>query len=185
MGTNYLGSVTANPGNVVSYRIEVKAVSGGANNVTVADAIPNGLTNIGNVQINGTMMTGTNPAYNINLGNLSQGQSKTIIYDATVAAENNFSYGQTTLTNTATVTVAGSSANSSAVVQVYRRAVQGATTVSTGFDGGKYAGLGMGIAMTILGLAWAAYLVFGKKKIGAETLLSRKIAKIRKQNGLA
>jgi hypothetical protein len=163
----------------------VTAVDGNASNVMVRDAMPAGITNIGNVMLDGMVFTGTNLESGMNIGNLAQGQSKTITFDATVASEANFPYGQSTLTNTATVTVDGGTANSSAAVQVYRRAVQGATIISTGFDGTKYAGMGLGIAVIILGLAWAAFALLGKKKIGAEALLAQKIARIREQNGIA
>ena len=183
-GTGYQGTVNANPGDTVSYRVIISGTSRASDNVMVTDAIPNGISNVRNLQINGLASVGTNPAYGISLGSLANGQTKTITYDATVASEANFSYGQTTLTNTATVTIDGASANSSAAVQVYRHAVQGATTVSTGFDSNMFAGVGVALAGAVISLGWLLGQSLKKRKLTAEDLLARKISFIKK-NSLA
>gem|GEM_PF-738511 len=182
-GTNYQGTVAANPGDTVSYKIIITGIAGEVDNVMVSDSLPGGITNIRDLQIDGTSRGGSLSS-SINLGSLANGQTRTITYNATVAGEYNFSYGQTTLTNTATVTADGESANSSAAIQVYRRAVQGATTVSTGFGGNVLAGIGIGIAGIVLSLGWLLSQVLAKRKMTSEELLARKISSI-KQNNLA
>ncbi|MFZ3074042.1 MAG: hypothetical protein WA093_02845, partial [Minisyncoccales bacterium] len=91
----------------------------------------------------------------------------------------------TTLNNVATVYAGNNSANSNASVYVYRRGIQGATTISTGFDGNTMIGLGIGFAGIILCLGW----LFRNKitdffKNNPKKTLREKIAFI-KENGLA
>jgi len=178
-GSGYAGTVTASPLNVVSYRIVVSGTSGNVNNVTVSDAVPSGITNIRDLQVDG-YATGGNLSSGINLGNLSSGQTKTITYTATVANEASFVYGQTTLNNVATVTVDGKSANSSAAVTVYRRAVMGATTISTGFDNNMLAGMGIALFAALMCLAWVVKTQIIDPKRDPRQLLRDKILAIRK-----
>jgi hypothetical protein len=152
LGGGYQGTVSANPLNIVAYRIVVTGVCGTTNNVTVVDAVPAGITNIRDLQVDGYAVGG-NLVSGISLGTISAGQTKTIAYTGTVANEANFIYGQTTLNNVATVTVDGKSATSNAVVVVSRRAVMGATVISTGFDGNLLVGLGIGL---VVALVWVA-----------------------------
>ena len=182
-GSIYSGSVTADPGDAVSYRIVVTGSNGAVNNVTLRDSMPSGVANIRDLRVDGAAGYG-NIESGIDLGTLSSGQSKIVTFTATVAGESYFAYGQTTLTNIATVTADGLSASSNAAVYVYRRAVQGATIVSTGFDGNIFAGIGAAIAGAILSLGWSLSHFLKGKKMTAEELLSQKINSI-KQNSLA
>jgi len=176
--TAYQGTISANPGDTVSYKIVVTG-TGEVDNVYISDAMPGNITNVRDLQIDGTSRGGSLVS-GMNIGSLYDGQTRIITYNATVANAGSFGYGQTTLTNTATVTVDGASANSSAAVQVYRQgAVQGATTVSTGFDSNAYAGMGIALAAMVLCAGYLAYQVIGKKKT-AEEILASKIAWIRK-----
>jgi len=179
LGGGYQGTVSANPLNIVAYRITVAGVSGTTDNIMVADAVPAGITNIRDLQIDGSA-AGGNLASGINLGTLSSGQTKTITYTATVANEANFAYGQTTLTNVATVTVDGKSANSSAAVVVNRRAVMGATTISTGFDGNMIIGLGIGLLAALVCMAWVVKTQIIDPKRDPRQILRDKIAAIRR-----
>jgi len=182
-GTGYQGTVSANPGETVSYRIIVTGISGEVDNVIVSDALPGGITNVRDLMIDG-INRGGNLGSGINLGSLATGQTRTITYAATVAGAQNFSYGQTILKNVATVIAGGESANSNAVVQVYRQTVKSATTVSTGFGGNMFAGIGLGAAGSALSLGWLMIRAYAKRKITSEELLARKISSI-KQNSLA
>jgi len=166
-GTGYQGTVTASPLNTVSYRIVITGTSGTATNVTVSDAIPSGITNVRDVQVDG-YSTGGNIASGISLGTITSGQTKTITYNATVANETSFIYGQTTLNNVATVTVDGKSANSSAAVQVYRRAVMGATTISTGIGSDTIIALEIALLAAIACLVWVANRTFNIKRVFAK-----------------
>jgi len=182
-GTDYQASAIANPAEVVSYKIIVTGVQGMTSSISVSDAMPAGIANIRDLQIDGNAVNGS-LATGINIGNLAAGQTRIITYTATVAGENNFTYGQTALTNTATVITAGGSANAAATVYVYRHAVQGATTVSTGFDANMFAGIGLAIAGAVLALFFLARRVLLGKKLTPEAELSRKIGFI-KRNDLA
>jgi hypothetical protein len=155
-GTNYLGTVVANPLDIVSYKIIVGGVSGISDNVLVSDAIPAGITNVRDLEVDGYPIVDSNIIANINLGRLTAGQTKIITYTGTVAGETNFAFGPTTMTNVATVRVNGSAANSTAAVTVYRQAVLGATTISTGFDGDMLAGLGVALLAAIGCLIWVS-----------------------------
>jgi len=180
-GTDYQGTVSASPLNTVAYRIVVAGVSGTVSNVTVRDAVPSGIVNIRDIQVDGSYYGG-NLQSGINLGTLQNGQTKTITYNATVANEANFTYGQTTLTNTATVYVGNVSATSNAAVVVWRRAILGATTISTGFGDNARVGLAIGLAGIILCAVWLLFRALKREKIDAKTLLARKINFIKQNN---
>jgi hypothetical protein len=179
LGTGYQGTVSANPLNTVAYRIAVTGIAGTADNVTVTDAVPAGIANIRDLRVDGISVGGSLSS-GISLGTIVSGQTKTITYTATVANDANFVYGQTTLTNVATVTADGKSADSRAAVTVNRRAVMGATAISTGFDNQTLAGLGLGLAAAILCLAWVAKTQIIDPKRDPRQILREKIAAIRK-----
>ena len=179
LGTGYQGTVSANPLNTVAYRIAVTGIAGTADNVTVTDAVPAGIANIRDLRVDGISVGGSLSS-GISLGTIVSGQTKTITYTATVANDANFVYGQTTLTNVATVTADGKSADSRAAVTVNRRAVMGATAISTGFDNQTLAGLGLGLAAAILCLAWVAKTRIIDPKRDPRQILREKIAAIRK-----
>jgi hypothetical protein len=151
--TNYQGSVLANPAEIVSYKIIVTGISGTSNNVMLSDVVPAGIVNIRDLEIDGYPET-DNIQSGINLGTITSGQTKIVTYTATVADQASFTYGQTNLNNVATVTVDGSSASSNATVMVYRQAILGATTISTGFDSDVMAGLGIALLAAMGCLLW-------------------------------
>jgi len=179
LGTGYQGTVSANPLNTVAYRIAVTGIAGTADNVTVTDAVPAGIANIRDLRVDGISVGGSLSS-GISLGTIVSGQTKTITYTATVANDASFVYGQTTLTNVAMVTADGKSADSRAAVTVNRRAVMGATAISTGFDNQTLAGLGLGLAAAILCLAWVAKTQIIDPKRDPRQILREKIAAIRK-----
>jgi uncharacterized repeat protein (TIGR01451 family) len=157
-GSGYQGTVTANPGDIVSYKIIVTADAGALNNIVVSDALPGGITNIRDLMIDGANPNGSLSS-GINIGGLLGGQTRVITYTATVAGAYNFTYGQATLTNTATVAVGGNSANSSAAVQVYRNGLSGATMVSTGVGGNTV----MGLMIALSGILMASWLFYRRR----------------------
>jgi hypothetical protein len=182
-GSPWSISVNASPADVVSYKIIVTAVQGDTENISVSDAMPAGIANVRNLQIDGVGVNG-DLSLATNIGGLRQSQTRIITFDATVANENAFPYGQTALTNTATVFANGATANASATVNVYRHAVMGATTVSTGFDGNTFAGIGIGIAAAFLGIVLFIKKAFASKGRDAEAELAARLEMV-KQNGLA
>lgn len=151
-GSDYQGAVAAGPSEVVSYKIIVTAVSGDSDNVFVRDALPAGLVGSGGLQIDGVPYAG-DLISGVNIGDLVAGQTKIITYNAVVAAKENFGFGQTALTNIATVTAGGSSANSYTTVNVYRGSISGATAVSTGVGADVMPGVVAAIAFLALAIS--------------------------------
>src|SRR3989339_32148 len=135
-GTNWANSVSAKPGDVLSFMI-VSSITGSTqnlNNVTVRDILPANLINRTNVIIDNVVNYGDLNS-GINIGYLSPSQMRTITYQVQVAPSSNFNFGNTTLTNYVTVfstDVTGAQASASATVIVNKATVAGATSVSTG-----------------------------------------------------
>jgi len=152
-GTDYQGTVMASPSEVLSYKIIITAVSGDSDNVFIRDTMASGIMSTGGVQVDG-IPYGGNLFSGVDIGDIKAGQTKTISYNAVVATKDNFGYGQTLLTNVATVTVGSSTASSNTTINVYRSSVAGATAVSTGV-GGKAMPL---IAAALAVFAWIIML---------------------------
>ncbi len=152
-GGDWQGTITAKPLDMISYRIVVRAVSENDANIYLTDIIPNGITNIRDLQIDGGYQGGNNLA-NLDLGHFNANQTKTITYTATVANESAFGLGQNTLNNTATINVDGKSASSNAAVVVNRALIFGATTISTGLGTDVLAGLGIALVAAVVALLW-------------------------------
>ncbi len=134
--TAFINSVNANPGETLTYKIQITASNNFnnnfINNVVLFDTLPSGIIFQGNLKIDG-IYSGGNLSTGLNLGNISWNQIKTITFDAIVANASQFSSGQTTLTNTATVSGYNASGSDTATVIVVRGTVAGvATEVSTG-----------------------------------------------------
>src|SRR3989344_2245271 len=113
----FTNSVSANPTDTVEFRIQVNAGNGAVNNVSVSDSLPTRLNYINN----SLTVDGSNVGNNlsgIGLGNVSAGQTKTILFRATVADSSQFSVGNTLLTNTANATSSANSTSASASVTV-------------------------------------------------------------------
>lgn len=91
-------SVTVNSGETVEYRIVVGVNSGNVQNVTLTDNLPNGINYIfGTLRVDNSLINdGVNQVF---LGNMTNGQSKTVTFQARATA--NYNQSQTTLTNTA------------------------------------------------------------------------------------
>lgn len=130
----YSGMAAAAPSEVVSYQIVLAGVAGTSNNVFVRDSLPVGLIDAGNLRVDGVAFAGSLDS-GISIGTLAAGQTKVITYNAVVAQKTSFNFGNTALTNIATVTAGNSSANSYTTVNVYRSAVAGATAIPTGVGG--------------------------------------------------
>ncbi|MBL7142053.1 MAG: DUF11 domain-containing protein [Candidatus Pacebacteria bacterium] len=131
-GTAYSDLIYADPGEVLTVGIVVRAGNSTLYNVNVKDTLPSGLIfrgelKVDNISTSGDILNG------LNIGTLSAGQQKTITFRADVASAASFTFGQTQLTNTALATSASYSKSDTAKVVVSRGAVAGAATeVSTG-----------------------------------------------------
>jgi len=115
--STFVETTAANPSDIVEFKIAVPANNGAVSSVVVSDILPAKLSYVGgslridNV-INGNSLT------NISLGDLSAGQTKTILFRALVAQTSEFGFGTTTLTNTANVNSQSNSASDTASVTV-------------------------------------------------------------------
>ncbi|MCU0653158.1 MAG: DUF11 domain-containing protein [Candidatus Pacebacteria bacterium] len=182
-GGGFMGTVNANPGDTLEYRIVISGNSGRTNNVVVRDEIPAGMTLIGDPELDGVRIFGGDLARGVNIGEMRAGFAKTLTYATKLASSYNFSAAQTTLSNTATVTADGRSANSSAAVQVLTAnaypaitsmssPVKSATMISTGFDAGLAVRLGI-FALGILAAAGCAWYFGRKRPVTPETLAAK------------
>ena len=183
-GTGYQGTVAAQPGQQLAYKIVIKAIDGDAKGVVLHDSMPDNIINIGNLEVDGKAMVGNDLNGEINIGDIDEGETKVITYTATVAGDSSFGFGQTALTNVATAAVDGDSASSQATVNVYRQAVQGATTVSTGFGGSAAAAMVIGLIGMLLVAGFTLRdkikAIFTKRDRATE--LQKKIDYVKKNN---
>jgi uncharacterized repeat protein (TIGR01451 family) len=136
--SGWANTAYAVPSDMLMFMITVQATGNQSiNNVFVRDILPSTL-----IYKNQLVVSGSNNYNNysgdvtsgINLNTILAGQTVTITYQAQVAAAQNFSYGTSTINNSATVTSSGYGYNptSNASVVVTRATVLGATSISTG-----------------------------------------------------
>lgn len=131
-GTAFSELIYADPREVLIFGIVVKAGNDPLYNVVVKDFLPSGITYIGDLKVDNILTSG-DILTGLNVGNLSTSQEKTITFRADVAGAESFTFGQTQLTNTASVSSGSISYSDTAKVIVSRGAVAGAATdVSTG-----------------------------------------------------
>jgi hypothetical protein len=196
---NWSNVVNASPSDVLQFMVTIQAAgSGNVNDITVREAFPanliykNSLT-IDNVADNRDIRSG------INIGSLSPGQTKIIIYQAQIAPKENFTYGTTTLNNS--VSVLSSQAGFNAVtatstIIVTKTGILGATAISTGFTNNFFVD-SFFLPLLIAGLAvwlfrtgiirfqeWVDLRKVKHKDYLAQKQLKAKIAKIREKEGL-
>lgn len=115
----------------MEFLIQINSGSG-AQNVTVKDILLDRISVRANsLKVDGVAASG-DIISGISLGNLAQNQTKTITFWADVAGGDKFNFGNTGLTNTATVYWNGDSVSDSATIVVTKKQVLGATSVSTG-----------------------------------------------------
>lgn len=104
-GGSFGDSTIAAPSQTVEFKVVVRNTGNtDAQNVTARDVLPNKLTYVnGTLTINGSSASNDNQFFGagLNVGTLVVNESKTFIFRATVAAQNEFSVGTTQLTNTA------------------------------------------------------------------------------------
>ncbi|MDD4624983.1 MAG: hypothetical protein PHC82_01465 [Candidatus Pacebacteria bacterium] len=132
-GTYWSSSVNANPGEKVSYKIDIYS-SGqtAAENVILKDTLPSNMSYSGNLYINGVYYgySASSLASGINLGTINSGSTKTITFDATVYSDSYFGSSNTTLTNYAyTYATNVSQSYASAQVNVIKSTTTGGNLV--------------------------------------------------------
>lgn len=131
-GTSWLKSVSAEPGEVISFLIKVNANNLALNNVFLQDLLPEKMVYQPNsLKVDGISYSGD--ISNLNIGNLSPYQTRTITFEAILSSADKFNYGQNKLINTVSVFVNNNSKSDSAEIIVFKKGVAGiATAVSTG-----------------------------------------------------
>ena len=188
--TQFFDSTTADPSEVLEFQIIINSGSG-IQNVSVREFLPEKISIRQNsLKVDGISFSG-NITSGISLGNLGQNQVKIITFLADIAPSNQFSFGQTTLTNTVTIYWNGNSLSDSATVIVRKTGVLGiATTAPTGISNNffKYS-LFILIFGSILILLFKSHIIKWEEwlernknkyqKMRAGALLKLKIAKIR------
>ncbi|MDD4062724.1 MAG: hypothetical protein PHV25_03100, partial [Candidatus Pacebacteria bacterium] len=134
--TEWLDSVTVAPGELIAFYIRVKS-DGYMDNVVVRDVLPSGLVYAYGLTIDDVASSG-DIAQGINIGNVSKGQSRVVVFNARVAGEQQFGIGSTNIVNTAFASSGSKSVNDTAKVFVTRGVVAGvATHISTGLTDNK------------------------------------------------
>jgi uncharacterized repeat protein (TIGR01451 family) len=192
--TNFGEQVTADPGEVIEFGIVVSNTGNTtADNLIVKDVLPANMSYYGGLTIDGVPNLGGNIANGVSLGNLAPGQNKTIVFQAVLSPATSFGFGVTNLTNSALAYNAAVSKSDTAIVQVIRTEVRGATDVPTGaFDDPWFAlSLGSAALLTylfllkfyfsrnkfVLGLTW-------HKKDSSDERLTKLVSEIRKKESI-
>jgi hypothetical protein len=129
-GTDFSKSVYADPGEILIFGIGIKAENDPIYNLIVKDILPNGLIYRGDLRVDNILTSG-DIFTGLNIGNLAPKQEKTITFKVEVAGPQNFTFGQTQLTNTALVSSDSDSRSDTAKVIVTKTAVAGAATAIT------------------------------------------------------
>jgi uncharacterized repeat protein (TIGR01451 family) len=131
--TYYSDTVSANPGEKVSFRIEVTTGSAGLQGIIVKDTLPSKIIYLGNLKIDNVSYSGDITS-GLNIGDLSSNQTKIITFDASVADSTQFNLGTTTLINTVLVYNSLFATSDTAKVMVYKATGGGPTNVPTGLS---------------------------------------------------
>jgi len=195
-GTAFLESVAAKPLDVVSFSITITAANSALDNVIVKDTLPsqivwwqNSLKLDGN-SVSGDIVSG------YNIGSLSANQTRTVTFDAGIASAASFAFGNTSLTNSVTVSSSNTSNSDTATIVVTKQAVAGATSVSTGLTNNLFVDsflLPLAIALLLVWLLksniikWEQWLDARKKRYKeykSDKLFRLKAKKIRIQEFL-
>ncbi len=152
---------SASSGDELLFRIVVKVTGDTeAKDVMVRDTLPSKIIYQGDLEINGVSNSKNITKTTINIGDLSPGESKTITFEAKVAAKEKFSYGTTELINSARAYTTETSDTDTFKVIVRRKGVAGVVTgISTGIFHSLL--LPLGIALLIV---W----IFKSKLIGLD-----------------
>lgn len=129
-------TINANPYDILSFAITLQATGGrDIHNIVVRDILPANLIYKGNLTVNASLNYFGNPFSGINIGTIPANGVAVVAYQAQVAGPENFSYGVTTLSNTATVSSDETNNQiDNATVIVNKSLVYGATYINTGFN---------------------------------------------------
>lgn len=161
-GTVFGDSIAANFGDEMIYKVIITS-SGqvAAPAVYVKDAMPSGLTYLGNLTIDG-VSDARSITDGILVGDIPTGTSKTITYRVKVNTKEFFNFGTNNLINSALVYNTGISISDTATVVVVKRSVAGAATdINTGIVADLFGSL-----LLPLGLAALLLFIFKSQLLG-------------------
>jgi uncharacterized repeat protein (TIGR01451 family) len=190
---NWSPSTAASPSDILQFNITVQNTgTQTVNNVTLTDTLPQTLLYNNNLTVDGLPNFGT--ITSLSLVSINPGQTRTVTYQAQVAPAQNFSFGASTIINSATVSSSDygvTRGTGSASVIVTRQGVLGATTVSTGLTNNFFAdSFFLPLMIALIGIwlyrsgivtlpKWAATRISNKKENAAFKKLKGKIREIK------
>jgi hypothetical protein len=156
---NWSSSVNANPLDILTFAITIRAYAKDAHNVYVSDILPANLISKGRLMLNQNQNYTGNISSEINIGTIPAGSAQVISYQVQVAPPSNFTFGATTITNSATVFSAETSTQTtSATVVVNNSSVRGVTTISTGLTNNIFTdSFFLPLLLLIVGLGFVCY----------------------------
>jgi len=137
--TSWQESITVSPGERIAFSVRVGSVGNqNANNVNLITTLPNRVASLGNIIIDGVLVSG-NLESGLNIGNLQPGESKTITFEAVISSEDQFGIGSTNLIVNTSATSNNITRNDNVGVFVGKGIVAGAATaVATGITNNKF-----------------------------------------------
>lgn len=190
-GTIFSELIYADPREMLTFRIVVKAGNNSLYDVVVKDTLPNKIIYRGDLRVDNILTLG-DIFIGLNIGNLAAIQEKTITFRGDVAGPESFSFGQTQLTNIVLVSSGTNSLSDTAKVVVSKTAVAGAATnITTGLTNNIFLDSFLLPLMITLLIVWLfkshiikfeEWLDSGKKEYRiykSKKILQLKIAKIK------
>jgi hypothetical protein len=134
--STYYNSLNVSPGELLTYSIEVEAEDEDLEDVFVRDELSSRIIYKRNLKVDGDSVSG-DIEDGIDIGDIDEGESKTITFDVEVASKSDFLIGTTSITNVANVSADNASSNTdSATINVERESK--VTEVVTGITGNSF-----------------------------------------------
>jgi len=131
--TSYSDTISVNPGERVTFKIQVTAGSAGLKGIIAKDTLPANMNYLGTLKIDNVPFSGDITS-GLNIGDFSGNQIKIITFEVGIADSTHFSIGTTTLINSVLVYNSSFATSDTAKVFVYKLAGAGPTNVSTGLS---------------------------------------------------
>jgi hypothetical protein len=134
--STYYNSLDVSPGELLTYSIEVEADDEDLEDVFVRDELSSRIIYEGSLKVDGDSVSG-DIEDGIDIGDIDEGESKTVTFDVRVASEDEFLIGTTSITNIANVSADNASLETdSATIHVERESK--VTEVVTGITGNSF-----------------------------------------------
>jgi hypothetical protein len=134
--TIYYNSLDVSPGELLTYSIEVEADDEDLEDVFVRDELSSRIIYEGSLKVDGDSVSG-DIEDGIDIGDIDEGESKTVTFNVRVASEDEFLIGTTSITNVANVSADNASLETdTATINVERESK--VTEVVTGITGNSF-----------------------------------------------